>query len=229
MKFTPVIIALVVTSQLALGATTKKIKKITYEDGTTSTSIVYPKAVDQNRFVRRIIPEIGVVIGDVTTKTSSTRTGLNVGAVTDLLGTKEMVLETGLLYRQLGTSDNGATIALNYLTVPVSAKYYFFGQQATGPYAKAGVTPGINVAASATDSSGNNSTSISNQISTFDFGFILAAGGKFNVGSQLSIIAEAYYNRGLVNVLSAAPGQPALPFSTNTIGYGVSTGLSVDL
>jgi hypothetical protein len=100
-------------------------------------------------------------------------------------------------------------------------------KQANTVYFKGGVTPGINVAASESNDAGT-SKSISDQINTFDFGLLLAVGGKYNFTRQLAVVLEAYYNRGLTNVMNVPGGGNGVP-SVNTLAYGLSTGFSVEL
>lgn len=211
----------------------KKVSQVIYEDGTTEAAApanhnssevrnFKPAYHDPNRVVRRILPTVGLTIGDTTIKTSGMRVALGVGVLADLIGKENLVLETGLLYRQMGTSNDGGTLALNYITVPVSAKYYLKGQASDGFYFKGGFTPGINVASSAYDSQ-NNSTNISSDTNTFDFGFLLGVGGKYRFTESVSGFLEADYNRGLANVSSK------YNFSVNTLAFAIMSGVAIEL
>ncbi len=232
MRLLSVLASMLLVSTLAFGASTKikKVKRTINDDGSVTTTTtesssrlsIY-KARDTERFVRRIMPTIGLNIADTTIKTSGMRTGFGFGGLMDLWGQHEWVLETGVLYRQLGTSNQGTTLALNYINVPISAKYYFMGQNSNTIYFKGGITPGFNVAA--TQSTDTTSTNVSKDVNTFDVGVIVGIGGRYLLSDSASIFLEGNYNRGLANVMNTTDGES----SVNTLAFGVMTGVSIEL
>ena len=231
MKFFAVTLS-VVLSTSAFAANTTKVKKVknvkvtqtTYSDGTTSTvRTSVPNRVARSEVVHRVIPQVGVTINDASGKTTGTRTGFAIGALADLLGNTNLVFETGLMYRQQGTTDLGKTFALNYLSVPLSAKYYLYGQQANTPYFKAGLVPAFAVSKSISFEDGS-SRDAGNDFNTFDLAGQLAVGGKIAVSKTASLILEANYLKGFTNVVNT-PGSDS---STN-ISFGLMSGVAVEL
>ena len=153
-----------------------------------------------DRLVRRVIVE-GAFInagyqGADTTRYSKPN-GYDAGVLFDLFGNAGMVLETGVLYRQLGTTyDNGLgsnSFTANYISVPVSAKYYFNGQENTSLYMKAGVMGSTLI--SNNTMYATPTTQIGAQ--AWETALLAGLGVKFNLSSASDLLIEADYNRAL--------------------------------
>ena len=126
--------------------------------------------------------------------------GYAAGALFDLLGGGNLVLETGLLYRQIGTSvDNGVNhddFTGHYLSVPASLKYYFSGQEHTSIYIKGGVMGSTLV-------SGNQIyTTPTSKIGarSWETSFLAGLGLKLDLSPMTGIVAEADYNRAVDSI-----------------------------
>jgi hypothetical protein len=101
----------------------------------------------------------------------------------------------------MGTSVGNNSITMNYITVPLAAKYYFGGERETGFYAKGGVVPGINVAHSMTTTAQGQSNTVDIQdVNTLDFGVLVGVGGKLQLGGNTDLLLEADYVRGITSL-----------------------------
>jgi hypothetical protein len=160
-----------------------------------------PRSPD--RFVRRLIVEgsfanAGYQGGD--SPRYSSPNGYAAGGVADLLGSNELVLETGVLYRQFGTNySNGLgnnSFTANYISVPVDAKYYFSGQEATSLYLKLGVLGSTLI------SNNNYYPTPTTQIGAkaWETAALGGIGAKFAMTSATDVIVEADYARALDSV-----------------------------
>lgn len=130
--------------------------------------------------------------------------GVYFGATTNVLNFSEVVsINAGLQYSQMGSkyesyqyipggegSTSSASVRMNYLTVPVTAKYQVKG----GFFGEAGVRPGLLL--SAKDKHDGESDDIKSDYKSFDMGLLLGAGYQFHKQMGISI----HYYPGLLNV-----------------------------
>jgi len=173
--------------------------------GGVSETTAPRQASSPERFFRRLIVEgalvnAGTEGGDISRY--SKPNGYSAGVLFDLLGTQELVLETGVLYRQFGTTvensfgDNSFTA--NYISVPVSAKYYFNGQENTSPYLKAGAMGSTLIS--------NNTIYASRTLqlgpNAWETALLAGLGIKVNLTSSSDLLIEADYTRSLDSVFT---------------------------
>lgn len=155
-----------------------------------------PAAESRNDFKpTRILPQIGGALSSITgegTGDAKNRVGLHVGATADF-GSSDFVIESGLLYRQLGANagQGDSELTANYLSVPVFAKYYFQGFDETSLYVKGGLLASVLVYK---EQRGGRA------INDFDFGPSAGIGAKFPAGSSSEFFVEANYYRGLIQL-----------------------------
>jgi opacity protein-like surface antigen len=141
--------------------------------------------------------------GDDSTRYSSAN-GYSAGALVDLLGTSNLVLETGVLYRQLGTTyknglgDNRFTA--NYISVPISAKYYFSGQEVTSLYLKAGVMGSTLIS----DNTVYATPTTRIGARSWETAFLAGVGVKVNLSDVSDLIVEGDYSRSIESVFNNA-------------------------
>ncbi len=174
-----------------------------YEVPQSETSTQPRQEPSSGRFLRRLIIEGSLVNagyqgGD--TSRYKKPNGYSAGLLLDLVGTANLVIETGVLYRQLGTSLENSVedrdFTANYISVPVSAKYYFGGQEGTSLYAKAGVMGSTLIS--------NNSlyTTPTTKIGArrWETSLLAGLGFKLNVATATDVLVEADYARAFESV-----------------------------
>ena len=177
------------------------------DDGGSTETTVANENRSPDRFFRRIIvagslANAGYQGGDSTRY--SRPNGYSAGVLLDILGSGGLVLETGALYRQFGTTyDNGLgsnTFTANYISVPVDAKYYFSGQETTSLYLKAGVM------GSSLISNNTMYATPTTQIgaSAWETALLGGLGVKFNLSSATDFLLEADYSRSIDSVFNGA-------------------------
>lgn len=175
------------------------------EEGAAGTSEeeASQRSTSSSRFFRRFIVEGSMVNAGYEGNESSRYTkpnGFSVGALLDLLGSANLVLETGAVYRQLGTTVNDGladnSFTANYISVPVSAKYYFSGQEASSFYIKGGVMGSTLI------SDNTIFTSPTTQIGarSWEAAFLAGIGYKFALASVTDALLEVDYNRSISSV-----------------------------
>ncbi|TXD45939.1 porin family protein [Polaribacter sp. IC073] len=126
------------------------------------------------------------------------RTSLHVGAVAEIEISEKFSLQPELMYSTQGakTDENNVdlTMKLDYLNVPVMAKYYV----AEGFSLEAGPQVGFLLSAKVKAESGGDSgeVDVKDEFETIDFGLNFGAGYKLDSGLNFS----ARYNLGLSNV-----------------------------
>jgi hypothetical protein len=170
------------------------------ENGGSNQTDMPRRSSSSDRIIRRLIIEGSLVNAGYEGGDSSRYSkpnGYSAGALLDLIGTDKLVLETGALYRQLGTNiDNGLknnTWTANYISVPVSAKYYFNGQENTSLYLKAGAMGSTLIS--------NNTyyATPTTQIGarSWETAVLAGLGLKLNLSAETDLMLEADYNRAL--------------------------------
>ena len=131
------------------------------------------------------------VMGDV--KDVGIRTSINVGMLAEIIVTDKFSIQPELLYSGQGasnTSDGGGRYKLDYILLPVLAKFPIANRLSV----EAGPQVGFLVSAKNKDNVSNES--IKDQYKTVDFG--LDAGLEYELGS--GVIFQGRYNLGLTNI-----------------------------
>ena len=198
----------------------------TYEEGGVVTKKEKSMATRSEGAFSRIIPEISFISATLTGESAqdvNNKNGFGIGLLMDL-GHSNAVLETGVMYRQLGTFSNppasiGSTLNLNYLSLPLIGKYYFSGQEESSAYIKAGFMPSLLVAKSVENDV--YSTSYIRGINSFDIQATVGLGGKIAIDGGTDFILEADYARGLFNI-DAEGGSIYNSSFTVLAGLGIS-------
>lgn len=177
------------------------------------------------------------------------RLGTGAGATVDI-GRSNLVLETGLLYQQLGSDISSMPSAgfalvtalsgdpelkLDYLAIPIEAKYYFSGQKKSSWYVKGGLMPSFLVSKNAKISSQvfgyqdgsfgwhEETTSTSNvPANNIYLPAVIGIGGKMNVSDNIAIILETTYQHSITPIFTDSP-------SSTLSGLSFTTGLDIDL
>ena len=165
--------------------------------------------------VSRVIPQLGLTIATVAgekVKDADSTTRASAGATVDF-GHSDFVLESGALYRQMGASASEGgetfTLTLDYLSIPLLAKYYVNGVSSSAAFfVKGGLQPGLLVRKKAELKSGSSSQSTNDisGISSTDIPVLVGAGGKFAAAQNMSIIVEGNYSRGLTKINTSGTG-----------------------
>ncbi len=175
------------------------------ESGGSSQASITNSARSPDRFFRRLIFEASFANAGYEGQDSprySRPNGYHAGLLFDLLGTGGLVLETGALYRQFGTTYNNGLaendFTANYISIPIDAKYYLSGQEATSLFIKAGVMGSTLI---------SNNTMYStptNQIGarSWETAFLVGAGVKFNLTGATDLLFEVGYNRSIDSVMN---------------------------
>ena len=170
----------------------------------SQTSIGY-QSRSEDRFVRRIIVEGSLANAAYQGDQSSRYTkpnGYSAGVLLDLLGSRDVVLETGAMYRQFGTTYNNGlgdnTFTANYISVPIDAKFYLSGQEVTSLYLKAGFLGSTLI---------SNNTMYATPTSQFgarswETAFLGGLGAKFNLTSSTDLLVEVDYSRSIDSVFN---------------------------
>lgn len=189
--------------------------------------IAKPKTVYSNdrSVISRVMPVVGMIdsnlVGGSTDDSFSSKIGLQVGGLMDI-GHSDAVLETGVLYRQLGATIESAQVNLNYIAIPVGGKYYFSGQEDSSVFINGGIMPQF--AVSRTISSGSASVDASGIFGSFDLDAYLGVGGKISMGDRTDFVVDLTYSRGLTN-LNATQGDATF----NNSAFGLTAGVAFAL
>ncbi len=153
-----------------------------------------------NRFLRRIFIEgslSNVGYEGQGAPRYSRPNGYTAGALLDLLGQNKLVLETGALYRQIGTTiDNGLgdnSLTANYVSVPISGKYYFSGQEANSLYLKAGVMGSTLISSNTIYATQTIKVGPRN----WETAVLAGVGMKFDITPAADLVLEGTYARAL--------------------------------
>jgi hypothetical protein len=159
----------------------------------------------------------------VNTVSMSTKTGLALGALVEL-GRSSFVIESGLLYRQMGATPtlsgfSLSNIEMDYLGIPILAKFYLNDPEMSTIYLKAGIIPQLLV----NNSGWSQFSGPSLTANTFDFELAAGVGGRIIVTDGMGVTIEAAYSQGLTSVASNL---------TNTMvnsAFTFTAGLNFDL
>ncbi|RYZ67935.1 MAG: PorT family protein, partial [Proteobacteria bacterium] len=117
------------------------------------------------------------------------------------LGSGPVVLETGAAYRSFGLKINdNAHINLDYIGVPVMAKFYLGDVDTTAFFIRAGVRPswaiGKSVEIGSLRTGGNPGFGVKN----FDLPAVAGVGAKLAMGPQFGLLVSADYERSITKI-----------------------------
>lgn len=136
-------------------------------------------------------PKAGINLSYISgTGSSDIKTGLNIGVSAEYMATPKFSVESGLFYSMQGVKMNLATIHLDYVNIPLFAKYYVF----KGLNVYAGPQFGFKVRAEL-DLKEGEAYSVKKDIKPFDPAWAVGVGYQFDFGLSLS----AGYSRSFVN------------------------------
>lgn len=133
-----------------------------------------------------IIPKVGLNLSSLTNINGNSIAGFNAGVSAEIMFSKHLGIEPGVVFSMQGAKLSGETVHLDYINIPVYAKLYVIRglNVFAGPYA------GFNVRAK------NADQSIKDLVRTADFGLGLGVGYQFGWGLMFSL----NYNIGFVNI-----------------------------
>jgi hypothetical protein len=149
------------------------------------------------------------------------RMGIGAGARLDI-GRGDFVFETGIMYRQMGgvgyiyskdeaaekhlTSQVAAEIELNYISIPLMAKYYFNGRENASFYAHGGLQPSILIYREARPQD-TNAPAVLDLSSVSDFDLVASVGMGFHIelNETTMMVFEGNYLRGLTSTMTNMP------------------------
>lgn len=163
---------------------------------------------------------------------SGRKAGISLSATADLETDIEgFVIEPGITYRQQGSKytvtgiDANVTLDIDYIALPVAAKFYFPVQEPFSVFAKGGLAPAFAVSKSATlNVVGQSETGAVEDVNSFDFAVLVGAGGKYTISPELDLMVEATYWKGLRDIASDNAGD-----SITNNSFGLSAGVAVKL
>lgn len=118
------------------------------------------------------------------------KVGLHIGGVAEFMLSEQFAIQPELLFSMQGYSVEDVNFNLNYINVPISAKYYF----TEGFSAHLGPQIGFLMSAKATD--GDNDVDIKDGYSSIDYGVNIGAGYKLESG----LFFNARYYFGLADI-----------------------------
>lgn len=143
-------------------------------------------AVESHAQGIHIIPKVGLNLSSLSNVDGKSIAGLNAGVSLEILLSEKFGIEPGVLFSMQGTKIDTEKVHLDYINIPVYAKYYILG----GLNVFAGPQVGFNVRAK------SGGESIKDLVKTADFGLGLGVGYQFNWGLMFS----ANYNFGFVDI-----------------------------
>ena len=154
-------------------------------------------------------PKIGMSFANLTNANGKMAPGLNIGIAAEFPIFDDFAIEPGIYYSMQGSRSSGfvnigdmkvggdATFDLDYLNIPIYAKYYVYD----GFYLFAGPQFGVNVQSNldvdAMDFEGSEDIDIKDWVKVFDFSIGIGAGYQFDMGLNVSL----NYNIGVTNTL----------------------------
>lgn len=129
-------------------------------------------------------PKVGLNTANIEgTGGTDPKYGLNVGFSAEWMFLPKLSVEPGVFYSMQGCKfGSGAKVNMDYVNVPVLAKYYIV----KGFNVFAGPQFGFNVKAELEDTPTNEDADIKDYIKTFDFGIATGVGYQFDMGLLVS-------------------------------------------
>jgi len=164
--------------------------------------------LSSNSSVSRIIPQVSILESNFTGTDIQfdSKMGFSLGVAADI-GDRNIVAESGVLYRQLGTQTNqfGQNLVLNlgYIGLPLMGKIYTSAaKHSSAAYFKAGIIPEILIYKNITGSTSGGDF----PVNSLDLEMAAGVGGRFPFSKNNDLILEATLNRGLTNVGASSSG-----------------------
>ncbi len=162
-----------------------------------------------NSNVSRIIPQVSFIVSNFTGNELKfdSKVGFSAGVAADI-GSSNLVAESGILYRQLGTQTTnqfGQNLVLNlgYIGLPLMAKVYTnTTRHSSAAYFKGGIIPQILIYKSVSGSQAGSDF----PINSLDLEAALGIGGRFPISQDNDFVLEATLNRGVTNVGASSSG-----------------------
>ncbi|MGE3973938.1 MAG: porin family protein [Bdellovibrionales bacterium] len=191
--------------------------------GTVQTSA---PAAPREGVVSQVIPEISYLSSTWIAEDApslKSKPGLGAGVRIEM-GRSNGVFETGLLYRQYGTTASNRGLEeeanFNYLVVPVLAKYYFNGQEQGGLFIKGGLMPSLLVSKEykQTYAGRTYSTSDLSNVSSVVLDATVGMGFSASLNPTTNFVFDAGYVRGMTSVTSSGR---TVTNSVFNIGVGI--------
>jgi len=159
--------------------------------------------------------------------TTGFKAGINIGAAFEMDIDSNFSIQPELRFTQMGTiekfdfgaGEEKATLSINYLTIPILAKYRF-GMKPSQFFILAGPRLGFGVGDVTLEAGGQSgSQSFEDaEVSKFDFGLEVGAGVRFKLGTANMFIDARYY-LGLQNLNSGN-----LPGNAKNTAIGINVG-----
>ena len=127
--------------------------------------------------------------GDI--EDTDSKIGLQIGGFADIKISDKFAVQPELLFSMMGAKEGDASLNLNYIAVPVMAKFFATEQFSI----EAGPQVGFLMSAKAKDD--NNDVDVKDEFNSTDFGMNLGLGYDFTE----NISAGLRYNLGLSNII----------------------------
>ncbi|MDX1592061.1 MAG: porin family protein [Balneolaceae bacterium] len=135
------------------------------------------------------------------------RFGFTAGAALDIsVPVLPFGVESGLYYSQKGADGTDGSLKLDYLEVPVLAKFQLGPSGPITPHLVVGPYIGFNV--NAESESGGSTVDISDNVNSTEFGGAVGVGIDFNLGVT-KLNARAQYGYGFTDIFEDAGGGDA--------------------
>ncbi len=202
----------------------------TVKDISSSSASIQIESPMQRPKAARMTPQLSVISSTFDGSDASNAkaiTKVSLGATVDI-GESNLVTETGILYRQIGASESAIINSkstdfetnLNYLSIPISSKYYFSNQHESSFFAKLGLAPSILVGNQMIESSPNNNFRKTDP-NVFALDLLIGAGGKYQLTESIGIVLEVSYWRSVTPAFSGS--------NINTSNFVNTIGLNINL
>ncbi len=180
--------------------------------GTSSTSVQIDTPMQKPK-ATRITPELSLISSTFVGSDANDAkaiTKISLGGTIDI-GEGNLVTETGILFRQIGATETPTVNSkpmdvetdLNYMSVPITAKYYFSNQHDSSFFAKAGFAPSLLVGNKLINATQGPNFRNSDP-NSFAVDGIVGLGGKYQFNSQIGLVLEVSYWRAATPVYSGS-------------------------
>ena len=171
---------------------------------------------------------ISRIFGSDTPSDCKMKPGFVIGAIGNYQFTDKIHFQVEMNYEQKGFKGKNSYYGdykcrLNYLTMPILVKYFFYGDNikffgAAGPY--------LGVLLSAKNIYDDDSNSFTSDCKTIDFGFVFGAGAIIPIPlPKMSLLADIRYSLGLINVYN----YPGSSTSAKNGAIGINVGIIYSL
>ena len=156
-----------------------------------------------------IQPKVGLNIANITNgDNNDPRYGVAAGAEFEYQATDIFSISAGALYSMQGAKNNGTTVKLDYINVPILANVYV----AKGLAVKLGIQPGFNV--NSKGSVSNGSVKVEGDIDAKSVDFSIPVGISYEYNN---FVIDGRYNFGTTKILDGCDSKNSV-FQI-TLGY----------